>query len=234
MQSIRLCAAAALISILAGCGGGSSTPVTSNAAAAQVQYAPRRSQLGDERVYQYTDTYSDGSVKTYTHRTVVSVLNPDGSSTVQIFDANNNLLESDVIDSNHILSSKVASSTGFRTCTDGQPRPSFVNPYTVGESAQGSYTVNCLPDGLTALVEKVIVNGTEYTALKGLFTIGATVTYPMSGATKSYSYSELKTEWDDTALGAIVRKDLTRTYTGSAPAVRLVSRSRILVSHINK
>lgn len=241
MQSIQFLIIGACVVTVVGCGGGS--PALPTTDAGQIQYVPRVGKVGDERVYQLTDTYSDGSSRTYTRKRVLTQLGADGSSTTQIFDANNILVEIDTIDGNHILSTASISSTGTRTCTDGQAQPYFARPFTIGETFDGSYTGSCAPDGLTAVVnasgriaaaEKVSVNGVDYMTLKGLITNETTVTYPVSGSTSSYSYTDTQTDWNDTDLGIIVRIDVARSYAGNAPAMRLVSRSRILMIYVNK
>jgi hypothetical protein len=229
---------------LFGCGGGSSgSPGTQ---VAQVQYSPRPPAVGDERTYQYTESYSDGSTKTYTLRTVVTQLNPGSAPNQQVFDANGNLIETDTVDANHVLSVTTYPSSGTRTCTDSQPRPGFAKPFTVNETFHGNYATNCAPDGLSATIdvtgtftaaETVSLNGVDYPTLKASITTDGTVNYPISGSTTTfatYTRTDNQVEWEDADLGLVVKNEMARTYTGNPPTIRLVSRSRLLQSYVNK
>jgi len=225
-----------------GCGGGGSSGSTASQAA-QGQYTPRQPVAGDERVYQITDTYDDGTTSTYTQKRVVTQFYPNGVSTTQAFDASGNLLQIDSIDVNHQLSVTSYSSSGTRVCIDQQPRPSFASPYSVGEKFQGVYSTGCIPDGLTAdvatsgqiaSVEKIAVNGTDLTTLKETSSSTGTVNYSSSGQPGTYSYTDTETDWESTDLGLVVKSELTRTYAGSLPSPKIVGRSRTLVSYVNK
>lgn len=204
---------------------------------------PRQPAVGDERVYQITDTYNDGTSYTYTQRRVVQQYYPNGVFTTKAFDASGNLIQVDSMDSNHLLSVTTYSSAGARICTDLQPRPDVASPFTVGATFHGGFATGCLPDGLTANVnmsgqilatEKITVNGAEHSTFKEAITGTTTVTYASSGQSFTYSYTDTETDWEDTSLGMVVKSDLTRTYTGSAPTPSIVSRSRLLISYINK
>jgi hypothetical protein len=227
---------------IGGCGGGGSSGSTSSQTTTG-QYTPRQAVTGDERVYQVTDTYDDGTTSTYTQRRVVSQSYPNGVSTTQAFDANGNLLQIDSIDVNHQLSVTSYSAGVPRVCVDQQPRPAFATPYTVGETYQGNYSTGCIPDGLTAdvqtsgkiaAVEKLTLNGAEVSTLKETSTSAAKVNFSSNGQLVSYSYTDTETDWESTDLGLIVKSDLARTYAGSVASPKIVSRSRMLVSYINK
>jgi hypothetical protein len=240
MLTAAACAVSAVC--LVGCGGGGSSGSTSSQTT-QGQYTPRQPVTGDERVYQVTDTYDDGTTSTYTQRRVVSQSYPNGVSTTQAFDANGTLLQIDSIDVNHQLSVTSYTSTGPRVCVDQQARPSFATPYTVGETYQGNYSTGCIPDGLAAdvhasgtiaAVEKLTLNGNEVSTLKETSTSTATVNFSSNGTPVSYSYTDTETDWESTDLGLVVKSNLTRTYAGTVASPKIVGRSRMLMSFLNK
>jgi hypothetical protein len=227
---------------LSACGGGGSSSSTQSSSAQQ-QYAPRQPVVGDERVYQITDTYNDGSSNTYTQKRVVTQYFSNGVFTTQAFDAGGNLVQVDSLDSTRILSVTTYSSSGARVCTDLQPRPNFASPYTVGETFSGTFSTGCLPDGLTAsvqssgqiaTVEHVTAAGADHATLKEVITGTTTASYAANGSSYLYSYTDTETDWEDTAAGVVVRSELTRTYTGNAPTPGIVGRTRVLVSYVNK
>lgn len=227
---------------LSACGGGGSSS-SSQATATQGQYAPRQPTVGDERVYQITDTYNDGTSSTYTQRRVVTQYFPNGVFTTQAFDVNNQLVQVDNLDSAKILSVTTYASSGARVCTDLQPRPNFATPYTVGETFSGTFATGCLPDGLSAstqssgkieAVEKLTVAGAEHTTLKETITGTTTASYAASGNSYVYSYTDTETDWEDTAAGVVVRSELTRAYSGNVPTPSIVGRKRVLLSYVNK
>jgi YD repeat-containing protein len=178
----------------------------------------------------------------------VTAINPDGSSTRQLFDQNGLLISTttSTIDSNHLLTSVTVSSTGTRTCTYAQPIPNLSSPYTIGEAYAGTYTYSCLPDALSGTVsasgnitalENVTVNGTTYSALKSEGTTSQTYTYPvhpaLPGPTVSRSFTATHTQWTEPNIGAVVQLNQNYSYTTNAPSSYVVKSSRILIGYVN-
>jgi hypothetical protein len=50
----------------------------------------------------------------------------------------------------------------------------------------------------------------------------------------SYSYTDTETDWESTDLGLVVKSNLTRTYAGTVASPKIVGRSRMLMSFLNK
>jgi hypothetical protein len=240
MKFIHLSTSALCLAMLAGCGGSISTEPTP----VPTQFILRTAKVGDQRVYQYTDVYNDGTIKTYTRTSILTAQNANGSSVTQYFDADNVLVEIDTIDSNHIFSSSVpvAGSTS-RICTDGQIRPDFTSPYTIGQTFSGSYIVSCTPDSfigqfgrsgnITAL-NSASLNGGTYNALNEKSLITASFSYSNLGTIVSRSYNQTEAITDVPDLGVTLRYDFAVSYTANPPDSYVASGSRVLVSYVNK
>lgn len=265
MKRVTSLAACLLAAALAACGGGGGTNngagangngstdqannsvaqiddngTQANGGATQTQFPLRSMQQGDERTYEFADTFSDSSKRIYSWKTVQTVLNADGSGERQVFDALNRLIEAEIhfYDKNGGLSRYFAS-TGV-TCQYNAARNYFTSPASVGQSFENKITDTC-NNGYSAVIdetgtitgsETITVNGASYSTLKAIITENGVMFPP--APEPSYSYSITRTEWIEPSLGLIVKGDAFYTLAAPTDGIYLTSRNITLKSYLNK